>query len=169
MRIRPAVPDDAEALTDLHLDVWDEAYAGLVSDEVLQDRRSRREARIGTWRQIIEGSEEEHLVAQDDAGRLLGFSGYSTTREDPGPDVPSLELTALYVRAEAYGTGLGREMLIAAIGEEPAFLWVLDGNQRAIAFYRRHGFELDGVTKMDPVAGLELRMVRRQTPALDCP
>lgn len=60
-------------------------------------------------------------------------------------------------------------MLIAAIGEEPAFLWVLDGNQRAIAFYRRHGFELDGVTKMDPVAGLELRMVRRQTPALDCP
>lgn len=164
MRIRPAVPEDDEALTDLHLDVWDEAYAGLISEDILQDRRSRREARIGTWRQIIEGPEEEHLVAQDDAGRLLGFSGCSTTREDPGPDVPTLQLTALYVRAQAYGTGLGHDMLTATIGEEPAFLWVLDGNQRAITFYQRHGFELDGSTKTDPVVGLELRMVRRETP-----
>lgn len=166
MHIRPAAPDDAEALTDLHLDVWDEAYAGLIPDEILQDRRHRREARIETWRQIIEGPEEEHLVAQDDAGRLVGFSGRSATREDPGPGLPSLQLTALYVRAEAYGTGLGHDLLTAAIGVDPAFLWVLDGNQRAITFYRRHGFELDGVTKTDPTVGLELRMVRLEAPGL---
>ena len=66
---------------------------------------------------------------------------------------------ALYVRAEVYGTGLGHDLLVAAIAEEPAFLWVLEGNQRAIDFYRRHGFEFDGTTKTDPV-GLEHRMVR---------
>lgn len=88
MRIRPAVPEDDEALTDLHSDVWDEAY----------------------------------------------------------------------------GTGLGHNMLTATIGEEPAFLWVLGSNQRAITFYQGHGFELDGVIKTDPVVGLELRMVRREMP-----
>lgn len=163
MRIRPAVPDDAEALTDLHLDVWDEAYAGLIPDEILQDRRHRREARIETWRRRIEGSEEDHLLASDDAGRLLGFAGFGPSPDAEDQGVPSLQLMALYVRAEAYGTGLGHELLAAAIAEEPAFLWVLDGNQRAITFYRREGFEFDGTTKTDPV-GLEHRMVRWQTP-----
>ena len=159
MHIRPAAPDDAEALTDLHLDVWDEAYAGLIPDEILQDRRHRREARIETWRQRIRGSQEEHLVAQDEAGRLLGFAGFGTSRDAEDSGLPSLQLMALYVRAEVYGTGLGHDLLVAAIAEEPAFLWVLEGNQRAIDFYRRHGFEFDGTTKTDPV-GLEHRMVR---------
>lgn len=66
---------------------------------------------------------------------------------------------ALYVRAEVYGKGVGYRLMRAAIGETAAYLWVLDGNTRAIAFYERQGFHFDGKNKIEPV-GLERRMVR---------
>ena len=51
-----------------------------------------------------------------------------------------------------------------AIGDEvPAYLWVIEGNERAVAFYRRHGFELDGVVHdIEPgwPGGRQARMVR---------
>lgn len=50
MRIRPAVPEDAGELTDLHLDVWDEAYSGLISEDVLAERRARRDQRLHKWK-----------------------------------------------------------------------------------------------------------------------
>ncbi|GAA1188548.1 GNAT family N-acetyltransferase [Nesterenkonia xinjiangensis] len=78
---------------------------------------------------------------------------------DYAQDLPSREVKALYVLAEVYGTGVGHALLTSGIGEDPAYLWVLAGNDRAIAFYARQGFRLDGATKSDPV-GTEKRMVR---------
>ena len=54
---------------------------------------------------------------------------------------------------------MGYALLKAAIGDEPAYLWVLDGNPRAIDFYERQGFRFDGTRKTEPV-GVERRMVR---------
>ena len=48
----------------------------------------------------------------------------------------------------------------AAIDDEPAFLRVLDGNQRAVDFYQRQGFDFDGATNTETV-DVERRMVRR--------
>ena len=67
---------------------------------------------------------------------------------------------ALYVRASVYGTGIGHALCAAALGSDPAYLWVLDGNERALRFYERQGFGLDGTTKPEDV-GLDRRMVRR--------
>jgi RimJ/RimL family protein N-acetyltransferase len=64
------------------------------------------------------------------------------------------------VRASAYGTGVGHALCEAAIGSDPAYLWVLDGNERAIRFYERQDFRFDGATKLEEF-GLERRMVRR--------
>ncbi|MBC7278018.1 GNAT family N-acetyltransferase [Nocardioides sp.] len=159
MLIRAAVADDAEALTDLHLDVWEEAYAGLMPDEIFAERRSQRQARIDRWRTNIDTGPISSLVVEGaEPGRLLGFAGAGPARDD-APGLPPLELTALYVRAERYGTGLGHALLEKAIGSSAAYLWVLDGNQRATVFYERQGFRFDGATKDDPV-GIERRMVR---------
>jgi hypothetical protein len=38
--IRRGVPAEAEALAQLHLDVWDDAYPGLMPQEILDERRS---------------------------------------------------------------------------------------------------------------------------------
>ena len=159
MRITPARVGDAEALTDLHLDVWEEAYADLMPASVFTDRRARRAERVATWGGIIADGSSDNLLAWSSDDRLLGFSSTGTGR-DPDDDLPPLELMALYVRASSYGIGLGHALLEAAIGSSPAYLWVLDRNARAIGFYERHGFAFDGATKPEDV-GLERRMVRR--------
>lgn len=159
MRIRPTTPADAEALTDLHLDVWEEAYTGLISDAILSERRAKRAARLDSWRGILAHYTNTQLIATDDDGRLIGFATAGPGRDESAEDLPDREVWALYVRAEVYGTGVGHALLDAAIGDAPAYLWVLDGNRRAIAFYERQGFRFDGASKTEAV-GIERRMVR---------
>jgi hypothetical protein len=49
-----------------------------------------------------------------------------------------------------------------AIGDAPAYLWVLSGTSRAHSFYRRHGFVPDGKTTMVDGLGItQERWVRR--------
>jgi GNAT superfamily N-acetyltransferase len=161
MRITPAQVSDADTLTDLHLDVWEEAYAGLMPQAVFVERRARRAERVASWRGIIAAGSSDNLLAWADDGRLLGFSSTGHGRDDPAEGLPPLELMALYVRASVYGTGVGHALCEAALGPARAYLWVLDGNERAIGFYERQGFRFDGATKPDDV-GLERRMVRHQ-------
>lgn len=159
MRILPPSVDDAEALADLHLDVWEEAYADLMPASIFTDRRARRAERVASWRGIIEAGSSDNLLAWSPEGELLGFSSTGPGRDSPAEDLPTLELMGLYVRASTYGSGVGHALCEAAIGTSPAYLWVLDGNDRAIRFYERQGFGFDGVTKPEDV-GLERRMVR---------
>ena len=52
-------------------------------------------------------------------------------------------------------------LLAVAVGDRAAYLWVLDGNARATAFYRRHGFADEGGRKPEPDTGVvEIRMAR---------
>lgn len=135
VRIRPATVADAEALTDLHLDVWEEAYGHLISQEILEDRRKHRPDRIARWRQNIPDPRATTLLAwAEDGNRLLGFVSRGSRRDEPESGLPDTEIWALYVRAEAYGRGVGHAMLTEAIGSADAYLWVLDGNARAIEF-----------------------------------
>jgi GNAT superfamily N-acetyltransferase len=158
--IRPAAPHDAEALTDLHLDVWEEAYGALIAPEILRKRRLTRPERVAQWADNLVRTKGRTLLAWNDEGsRLLGFVSVGPGRDEPGVGLPGLEVWALYVRAETYGHGVGHALLLEAIGADPAYLWVLDGNERAINFYERQGFVFDGVSKTEP-EGLERRMLR---------
>ena len=41
-------------------------------------------------------------------------------------------------------------------------LWVFEGNDRAVAFYRRHGLQPDGESMFDVDTGVpEIRMTRK--------
>ncbi len=60
---------------------------------------------------------------------------------------------------------MATRLLEAVLPSTSAHLWVLRGNDRAIAFYRKVGFDLDGAAKHDPRLGAEeLRMVRAAGP-----
>lgn len=151
--IRAATDHDAPALAELHLDVWDEAYTGLVPQSLLDARRARPlRQRAERWRLVM--TQVPSWVAVQ-GGTLVGFVTAGSGRDGSG----ALEVMALYVRASVYGRGVGHALLHTAIGDQPAYLWVLDGNARAIAFYERQGFDFDGRTKVED-EGLERRMVR---------
>lgn len=159
--IRPATVDDAPALGALHMACWREAYAGHLSAEFLA--RATPQSSADRWVQTItrvvgEGGSPPLLAELD--GALLGFAMGGAARVDDAPR--ETELYALYARASAHGTGLGQRLLDATIGGRPAFLWVLDRNPRATAFYERNGFRFDGATETLPdfENQLERRMVR---------
>lgn len=160
VRIRPATVGDAEVLADLHLDVWEEAYGQLIAEEILADRRRRRADRVSSWRANLAKPDAQTLLAWGDHdSRLLGFVSTGRRRDELEPGLPDQEIWALYVRAEVYDQGVGYALLTEAIGSADAYLWVLDGNARAVEFYLRQGFRFDGTSKTEPV-GVERRMVR---------
>lgn len=156
--LRPATVDDSEALTELHIDCWDDAYASLMPQEILDQRRADSPVRVEHWRTILAGGAPIWL-----AEHSSGLVGFASSGEGRDNDVDmELELYSLYVRAAWWGTGLGHALLQQVIGDRAAYLWVLKTNQRAISFYERQGFALDG-TEDEHDEGLHVRMVRAGT------
>lgn len=154
--VRNAVPGDAERIADIRVTGWRESYAHLLSAEFLAGIQSDPE-RI---RSSIE-SGTPVVVAELD-GDVVGFACASTPLEGELDPPRDLQLWFIYQFARAHGSGTGQLMLDAVIGDQPAYLWTAEGNERAQAFYRRNGFVADGARKVEPAWEnlAEIRMVR---------
>ena len=156
--IRPPRPADAKSLGHVHVRIWREAYVGLMPQEFLDELDPRQST--SRWLMMLEQRDDGvtrliGLVEQE----IVGFIAVGPARDDDAP-TPT-ELQVINVLAAHHGTGLANHLLTAALGDAPAYLWVVEGNERAQAFYRRHRFAVDGATKKHPGTGVnELRMVR---------
>lgn len=150
-RIRSASSDDATAMALVHVGSWRETYRGVVRDEVLDDP-AMLERRIAFWRRTLAGparAESRVAVAESD-GRIRGIAM-------AGPGTPQ-QLHLLYALRELHGTGAGGALLEAVLAPGPAELWVAERNPRARAFYAKHGFAADGVSRGDET--IEIRLAR---------
>jgi GNAT superfamily N-acetyltransferase len=138
---------------------WVESYTGLIPDDVLRARTSeeavaRTEA---AWRRDLDGGAYFWLVVTE--GAVVGVAHACAARDTDAPQ--QLELALIYTLDVCKGSGIVDRLLEMAIGDSPAYLWVLRSNARAQAFYRRHGFVPDGTTKLgDPPDLTEERWVR---------
>ncbi|MDX2968291.1 GNAT family N-acetyltransferase [Kribbella solani] len=162
--IRPFTPTDAEAGAWCHLLSWREAYAGLAPDDLLLERTSDIARRIERWSTPLGAGRTRWIALNPDPGapiedQVAGFVGIGPGRDEDSP-VP-FELEAIYTRRAFWKTGLGGRLLEVGVGERAAYLWVFEGNERALGFYRRHGFVPDGATHHDDYFDLgEIRLVR---------
>ncbi|HKU09940.1 MAG TPA: GNAT family N-acetyltransferase [Sinomonas sp.] len=161
--ITDAGPDDAEELLAVKDQGWREAYVHLFSPDFLA-RLGGNPERTERWRQLLAGDGGEHFAVGRSAGRMVGMAGAGPARADSGGDAPApQELYTIYILAEAYGSGLSKALAERVLGDGPAFLWVLEENARAIAFYTKLGFEPDGAREFfvaDDQRVPEIRMVR---------
>jgi GNAT superfamily N-acetyltransferase len=160
--VRPAVPEDAVRLGEVHTQVWREAYAGLMRAEYLAGLDPALAAARFAERLAAPEPGRVLLVGTAD-GRVVGMASAGPSRDEP-PDPPA-QVYAVNVLAAHHGTGLGARLLEAAIdavaGDGAVSLWVAEGNARARAFYRRFGFVPDGQTSRLPDAEVDLvRLVR---------
>ncbi|WP_350348224.1 GNAT family N-acetyltransferase [Agromyces sp. G08B096] len=167
--VRPAAVADAPAIARVHWISHQEAYVepGLVSRERVEAWTMRD--RVGAWSAYTaiasgvfpppEGFHAMEIFVAEVDGEVVGWANTSAGR---GEDLPrALELEGLYVLQSFHGAGVGQALLDRALGDRPAFLWALDRNPRAHAFYRRNGFELDGTEKWDELWQVrEVRFVR---------
>jgi len=143
MEIRRALETDAAGIATVHVRTWQSAYRGIVPDEYLNSLSV--ETRTRTWREALaRGGPEEVWVAI--LGRdVAGWIAFGPTRGEHAA-ANTGELEALYVAAQYWGTGLGRELwqqarnCLSDRGFTAVTLWVLLENIRAIRFYRAAGF-----------------------------
>ena len=160
--LRQATADDADALVRMHTLAHEQCYASQLPAAFFEARRATILERVERRRPHLE-SDAPRIIALDAAGDIVGFADAGPGRDADRPE--ELELYSLYTLNRAYGSGLGAALLEAAIGDSPAYLWVLEENPRARAFYAKHGFRADGKRKLLPAEWYELPEIRLARPA----
>jgi ribosomal protein S18 acetylase RimI-like enzyme len=152
VKLREARRGDELPVAELHVRSWQEAYSGLMPAEFLAALDPRD--RAGRYRfESAEGPTTVLAVDRDGDGEeeLLGFASFGRSRDHDLPDHG--EIGALYVDPTRHRGGIGRLLMVearrrlAADGYAEAFLWVLDGNDRAREFYEREGWVADGARR----------------------
>lgn len=167
--IRPARVADAPGIARVHWDSHQTTYVapGRVEREKVEAwtmviRVSFWTANLAIANEVYPPPEGFHRMAiwvAEVDGEIVGWANTSAGRDADGPR--DLELEGLYVLDAHHGTGVGQALLDAAVGDRPAYLWVLADNPRARAFYRRNGFEPDGAEHVDAEWEVnEVRLVR---------
>jgi ribosomal protein S18 acetylase RimI-like enzyme len=153
----PAIAD-ADEMGWVHVTVWQQAYAGLMPADYLDSLDP--EAFAEGWRERLTKPplEVRTWIARDEDG-ICALTTSGPARDADAPE--DWQLYAINVLARAQGTGVADALVDGAIGDRAAYLWVVDGNERAQAFYRRHRFRDDGGrTELAPTGTLEVRMSR---------
>ncbi|MGK5642619.1 N-acetyltransferase family protein [Streptomyces sp. URMC 126] len=159
---------DVDAVAEIRVAGWREAYRGLVPAPYLAAMNPAADAAAHRARRAAAEFPAVELVAEAPADGVVGWACLGPCRDADVP-APAGELYALYVRPALIGTGVGRALCAAALdsarqrGDARLGLWVLRENARARRFYARAGFAADGAERVDPVDGeavAEVRYVR---------
>ncbi|MEN3110889.1 GNAT family N-acetyltransferase [Uliginosibacterium paludis] len=168
MWIRQALQTDAAVLGELHAASWRLAYRGALSDEfldtdVVSNRREFWEARLAQ----PEPSQQVFL-----SGNEAGATGFCCVFGDHAPALGAF-LNNLHVMASAQRQGYGRALLHAAATSSLAsapdrgmFLFVLQGNLAAQAFYTRFGARMAGTEQWDAPGGGRIPLFKMHWPSL---
>ena len=136
----------------VHWKSWQESYAGLVDADYLS-----RLTLEGCVERAFRWSADTWVAKLD--GQVVGFACCGPDRENPG----SGEVYAIYVleafQKQKIGWRLMRLCLEELRGCGRVFVWVLEGNDKAIRFYEQVGFRRDGAEKT-LILGTPVKCVR---------
>jgi ribosomal protein S18 acetylase RimI-like enzyme len=171
LRIRRATTEDAERVAVTHVASWRVGYDGLLPDALLANLSV--ETRTRSWIGRLDRSGGSRtLIAISDDDTVHGFTTVGPSRDDdaaPGTG----ELWALYTHPDAWGRGVGAALIgsakseLRALGFSRATLWVLTDNERARGFYERHGWQLEGQSRVDWRGDVRLDEVRYELAGLN--
>lgn len=158
INIHPATKEDAEDLALIHVEGWRSSYDGLVPAEFLDGLDRAKYA--ANWAEWLGAGTTEALIAHDPDGKAAGFVSFGKLRTPiPGmsPIRPlyAAEIYAVYILPAYWRAGLGRRLLgeaAVALREKKLkslCLWVMEGNKRAVSFYKALGGQRIGSKKVE--------------------
>jgi len=167
VEIRPAEPEDARGIAEVHVASWRWAYREIVDEAALEGLSV--DAREEIWRSWFDSHEARgSLLVAVDRDTVVGFAGGGESRDDDAiPD--TAEVRTIYLLETAAGSGVGRALLAALVdalradGYERATLWALEGNERTLRFYEAAGWRADGARKGYEIGGTDYPVVRYAT------
>lgn len=148
--------DDRLAVSGIYEASWKFAYRDILPRDYLE------RIPAGAWASGMERRGMTTLVMLEEE-RYIGVSSCCESRF---PEFDGWgEIVSLYLLPEYMGRGLGKPLLEAAVralaglGYRNVFLWVLEENRRARAFYEKAGFRLSGECRTDIIGGKTVREV----------
>lgn len=159
MIVRPARPDEAEALARLATVTLRAAFERDIPAAHLEPYLASSFAPASAAAELSDP--RVRLLVAEDAG---GIGGYAKLQLGPAPDpvraACAIELVRMYLLPAWYGRGAGNELMTRSLGEARSLacdvLWlkVWDRNERARRFYARWGLREIGATSLALVPGV---------------
>ena len=150
--IRKAVPEDAENIIDISIEVWNETYNDLIPKEIIDKLQSKDETRIEKQKRSIK--EKNHTFVVEVDGKLVGFHSFGKCKDDNFKD--SGEIYAGYILDGYQGLGIGRKMAVACMqelieeGYNTLVTKCLDGNP-SNEFHKSLGGIFVGQSRFEPL------------------
>ena len=138
--IRATRFEDAEEITRVHIQSWQESYRGLMPQAYLDgiSFEERLSWRLKGWERIQRGESGCFVATVHD--RIVGFTAFGLSRS-PELSIPG-EIGAIYVLNVHQGSGIGGELFRAARNWLdakrllPFHVWVLKDNVKARSLYQ---------------------------------
>lgn len=148
--IRPCTTGDAHRLSVVAAATFIETYAGIVDGDDLVAHCHTTHAPEAYATLLADPGKQLFLATLDPGEAPVGFMlmGEPDLPVETGPD--DMELTRIYALHRFHGRGLGPRLMRTAIdtagaaGRRRLLLAVYSRNDRANAFYARHGFRQVG-------------------------
>lgn len=133
MTPRLATTDDLIDIVNIHLQAWQETYPGLVPPSEFENRN--RDQRLTLWGRILQEKQPVSYLPG------IGFAHMGPNRNTDYAATYPGELYSFYTLKHAHGTGAAQALLRHATQSmnQPFVAEVLQGNDRATAFYEKIG------------------------------
>ena len=153
IQIRPATIDDALPLSTLATTVFSRTYGAMIPPDTLQ-KYLAEQLSIEVLRADLAQSSTHYLVVHHNK-TVIGFSKLSPTHQPSTlRSTKPIEMVKMYVDSSYHGFGVAAKLMKHSIssatelGYDGMWLCVWEKNERAIAFYRKWGFEKVGMTEI---------------------
>lgn len=144
IRVRDAVAADAPRIAAVARASWTDTYRDIFDPAFIEDFLATNYRVEDLARGASRASEagDQHFLVAERAGEVVAFAQFGI-----GPRGP--QLFRIYADPPHYGVGAGHALLeeLHRRLEGRVDAYVLDvhsRNERGLAFYRRHGFEVTG-------------------------
>ena len=150
-RIRPAGPNNADTLALVGAATFLESFAGLVDGAGIALHCARQHS-AEAYRAYFAKGAKAWIAEIEPGGAPIGYALLARPELAQAED-GDIELKRIYLFSRFQGSGIAGGLMdavkAAAAGHSRLLLGVKDDNHRALAYYRKHGFETIGTRRFD--------------------
>lgn len=138
-----ASPDEAIDIVKIQAEVWLQTYPneehGITEEDILAKNLANPK-RAERWQKTIESTDKGYRVwVAKEGEKIIGYCLATTGEKENYVD-------SLYILSEYQGKGVAQQLMEVALrwlgSDKPIGLGVVSYNARAIAFYKKLGFQI---------------------------